>query len=111
MDMFATLDFDLSQPYAIQFLRRFATVKKSDLDGLSYAGAKYLIELSVLGKLKIPPSILNYLPRYFLYIKFIFRSKSAWHTDFNHCRSSIGCFNEDQFEFGLGQNIEILFWL
>merc|ERR1712113_92409 len=46
--MFATLDFDLSQPYAIQFLRRFATVKKSDLDGLSYAGAKYLIELSVL---------------------------------------------------------------
>ena len=50
MDMFATLDFDLSQPYAIQFLRRFATVKKSDLDGLSYAGAKYLIELSVLGK-------------------------------------------------------------
>ena len=47
MDMFATLDFDLSQPYAIQFLRRFATVKKSDLDGLSYAGAKYLIELSV----------------------------------------------------------------
>ena len=56
MDMFATLDFDLSQPYAIQFLRRFATVKKSDLDGLSYAGAKYLIELSVLGKFYISPS-------------------------------------------------------
>jgi len=60
MDMFATLDFDLSQPYAIQFLRRFATVKKSDLDGLSYAGAKYLIELSVLDQnlLGIPTSII-----------------------------------------------------
>ena len=49
-EMFATLDFDLSQPYAIQFLRRFGSVKKSDLDALSYADVKYLIELSVLVK-------------------------------------------------------------
>ena len=52
MDMFATLDFDLSQPYAIQFLRRFATVKKSDLDGLSYAGAKSSSDFGGLRKLR-----------------------------------------------------------
>ena len=53
------LDFDLSQPYAIQFLRRFTTVKKSDLDALSYVGAKYLIELAVFGKVKISPFIIE----------------------------------------------------
>ena len=49
LEMFQSLDFDLSQPYAQQFLRRYATVKKDDFSPKCYLGAKYLIELSVLG--------------------------------------------------------------
>ena len=44
------LNFDLAQPYAMQFLRRFAHSKKDELDGETYLGAKMLIELSTLGK-------------------------------------------------------------
>ena len=50
IDMFAMLNFDLAQPYALQFLRRFAHSKKDELDGETYLGAKMLIELSTLGK-------------------------------------------------------------
>ena len=50
--MFAALNFDHAQPYALQFLRRFASTKKDELDRQTYEGAKMLIELSVLGKSK-----------------------------------------------------------
>ena len=50
LDMFAMLDFDLAQPYALQFLRRFVTSKKDELEGETYDGAKMLIELSTLGE-------------------------------------------------------------
>ena len=52
IEMFAALNFDLAQPYALQFLRRFASTKKDELDRQTYEGAKMLIELSVLGKSK-----------------------------------------------------------
>ena len=48
--MLAELEFDLSQPYSLQFLRRYAQSIKNRLDGGTYMGAKYLLELSVLGK-------------------------------------------------------------
>ena len=48
--MFELLDYDLSQPYAIQFLRRIASTKKDEMSSEVYKGAKYLIELSVLGE-------------------------------------------------------------
>ena len=50
IEMFAALNFDLAQPYALQFLRRFASAKKDELDRQTYEGAKMLVELSVLGK-------------------------------------------------------------
>ena len=50
LHMFNVLDFDLSQPYALQFLRRIASSRKDNLSTEVYTGAKYLIELSVLGK-------------------------------------------------------------
>ena len=52
IEMFAALNFDLAQPYALQFLRRFASTKKDELDRQTYEGAKMLIELSVFGKPK-----------------------------------------------------------
>ena len=52
IEMFAALNFDLAQPYALQFLRRFASTKKDELDRQTYEAAKMLIELSVLGKFK-----------------------------------------------------------
>ena len=52
IEMFAALNFDLAQPYALQFLRRFASTKKDELDRQTYEAAKMLIELSVLGKSK-----------------------------------------------------------
>ena len=52
IEMFAALNFDLTQPYALQFLRRFASTKKDELDRQTYEAAKMLIELSVLGKSK-----------------------------------------------------------
>lgn len=48
LHMFNVLDFDLSQPYALQFLRRIASSRKDNLSTEVYTGAKYLIELSVL---------------------------------------------------------------
>ena len=50
LKMFKTLDYDLSQPYALQFLRRLGSAKKAALEVHVYTGAKYLIELSILGK-------------------------------------------------------------
>lgn len=91
--MLAELSFDMSQPYSLQFLRRYVQSIKDRLEGETYTSAKYLLELSVLGKLlkgfKIP--------------SFYFRTKFDWNSIFDHCSSCVEIVNESlsaRFEMG-----------